>query len=90
MSEGLKFLHGTFFEILVSVSCSMGMLKYRAYLGPSDWVSVALSFFFGTILLLQIIFVGYFTIFRTSEWNAKAIGEKHKLIDKEKINKIHN
>ena len=80
MSHGLGFLHGTFFEILVSVSCSMAMLKYSAYLNPADWVSIALSFLFCTILLSQIIFVGYFTIFRTKEWTKKAIGENHKLL----------
>ena len=51
MSILSKFLDGVFFEILVSVSCSMAMIKYSTYLNLSDQISVALSFLFATILL---------------------------------------
>ena len=89
MSHGLKFLHGTFFEILLSVSCSMAMLKYYAYLNLSDWVSVVLSFLFAVILFSHIMFIVYFTIFKTKEWTMKASGEKLMLLGKAKIKKVH-
>ena len=38
----LGFIHGTFFEVLVCVSISMGMLQYSDYLTDADWVSISL------------------------------------------------
>ena len=68
LTSTLNFIHGTFFEILVCVSISLSSLKFAQYLNTSDWVSVYLSIFFGVILLVQILFVAYFTIFKTKGW----------------------
>ena len=68
LTSTLNFIHGTFFEILVCVSTSLSVLKFAKYLNTSDWVSVYLSIFFGLVLIAQILFVAYFSIFKTKAW----------------------
>ena len=68
LTSTLNFIHGTFFEILVCVSTSLSVLKFSKYLNTSDWVSVYLSIFFGVVLIAQIFFVIYFTLFKTRNW----------------------
>ena len=73
-NDSLNFIHGTFFEIMVCVSVSMKMLKYDKYLNTPDLVSVGLQFFFAAILCLYVLFVTYFTIFKTGMWKVRASG----------------
>ena len=80
----LALIHGTFFETLVCVSISMEMLSFYDYLTQADKVSIGLQFFFGVVLLAYVIFVCYFTIFKTGMWvnksRAEDIGERKKFI----------
>ena len=67
-NSSLKFINSTFFEILVCTSVSMSMIQHVArddLFGAPDIVSVALSLVFVVILLAYIIFVSYFTFFKS-------------------------
>lgn len=89
MSANLTFIHGTFFEVLVCVSISMQMLAYGEFLNISDWVSVFMSFFFGTILLTYVLYLLYFTCVKSRLWVTKAKGS---ILAKqeETVKKIHD
>ena len=67
-NDSLNLIHGTFFEIMVCASVSMSMLKYSDYFVDSDKVSVGLQFFFAAILCAYVLFVTFFTIFKTGLW----------------------
>ena len=86
----LKFLNGTFFEILVCVSISMSMFKFKDFFNTMDWVSVLMSFFFAALLITRIIFVVYFTIFKTKHWVNKIDGERTEKLGMKKFKEIHN
>ena len=73
-SDSLNFIHGTFFEVMVCVSVSMRMLKYEKYFETPDYVSVVLQFFFALILITYVIFVTYFTIFKTGPLQIRSSG----------------
>ena len=86
----LKFLNGTFFEVLVCVSISMSMFKFKDFFNTMDWVSVLMSFFFAALLITQIIFVLYFTIFKTKHWVTKMDGERIEKFGMKKLKEIHS
>ena len=76
--NSLYFIHGVFFEVLVCVSMSMRMLDYYEYLNDSDKASIGLQFFFAVILFAYLMYVFYFTIFKTGTWVKKNKADKLK------------
>ena len=53
----------------------MGMVQYREYFNNSDKWSVALQFIFMAFLVSYILFVTYFTLFKTGDYVTKNLGE---------------
>ena len=68
LKKSLTFIHGTFFEILVAASIAMKMLTFSDYLNRADWVSLYLAFFCGAVLLIYVIYLLYFTLFKSAEF----------------------
>lgn len=66
--SSLNLIHGTFFELVICVSCSMWTLPYSDYFTDADWVSVVLQFIFAAIALCYVLFVTYFTVAKTGLW----------------------
>ena len=77
-SGSLNFIHGVFFEVLICISCSMLMIKYEEYFNDSDKVSFALQFIFCAILAFYVLFVIYFTVFKTQDYVVKNKGQQAK------------
>ena len=77
-SHTLNFIHGVFFEVLICVSTSMGMMQYAEYFNDSDKWSVALQFVFMAFLVSYFLFVTYFTVFKTGDYVIKNHGEAAK------------
>ena len=69
----LTFLHGTFFEILVCLSISVGMLSYWEYFNEADHASVLLSLFFMLLMIGYLFTVLFFALFRS-----KMLAKKHR------------
>ena len=88
-SHTLNFIHGVFFEVLICVSTSMGMMQYREYFNNSDKWSVALQFIFMAFLVSYILFVTYFTVFKTRDYVTKNHGEATKK-DKKVLEVAHS
>lgn len=73
--SSLNLIHGTFFEMLVCVSCSMFIFKYEQFFTTADWVSIYLQFTFAACLAFYILFITYFTIVKTGLWQTKIVGD---------------
>ena len=58
----LTFIYSTFFEIIVSISTAMGMVKYWDLLTDSDYVSICSQFLFSVALFSYILLVIYFAL----------------------------
>jgi len=76
LTSNLAFVHGVFFEVLVCVSISMAMLSYSEFLNDSDWTSVYLSFIFAAILLCYIVFMLYFSCWKSMQMVVLARGNQ--------------
>lgn len=63
----------------------MAVLRYSDFLNDSDWTSVYLSFFFAAILLCYIVFIIYFTC-----WRSKQLVVKAKASRLEEIEELEN
>ena len=63
-SSSLTFIHGTFFETMVCVSISTGMLKFWDFFETVDHVSVITASLFLLIIVGYLIVVIYFTFFK--------------------------
>ena len=61
-------IHGTIFEMLICVSCSMVIFKYEQFFTTADWVSIYLQFAFGAMIVGYIVFITYFTVIKTRLW----------------------
>ena len=66
-SNSLYFIHGVLFEVLICISCSMLMIQYQPWFNFPDSVSYWLQYIFMVILAGYILFVTYFTIFKSNK-----------------------
>ena len=75
--NGLIFIHGTFFEILLCVSVVVAMLPYWEWLNGADRFSLYVAGFFALILASYLLFVLFFAITKAKLITQKAFAEKY-------------
>ena len=66
-SGSLAFIHGTFFEILITATISFGMTQYWDHFNSADHTSIVLTYVFYVILGLYLLFVLYFILFKSGK-----------------------
>ena len=74
--NGLTFVHGTFFEILLCVSVVVAMLPYWEWLNSADRISIYVACFFALILAGYQLFVLYFAFTKVKLITQKAKAER--------------
>ena len=56
----LSFVHGAFFEIMVSITTAMVVVDYWYELNEADHISIYCQLFAGVIVVLYVSFIFYF------------------------------
>ena len=84
----LIFIHGTFFEIMVSFSVTVLMLKNYYWLGGADKVSLLVGIFFALLLLGYLALVFYFILTKAKLFVQKTQGELAEE-NQDKIKDVH-
>ena len=100
-ASSLAFIHGTFFEILVSLAVNEQMVQYYEYWTEADHVSIITAFFFAFLLLCYLVFVLFFVCCKTQnlallnrveveERNLNRCKELHKDLEVQKKKSLEN
>ena len=66
-SGSLAFIHGTFFEIMITATISFGMTQYWDHFNSADHTSIVLTFVFYVILGLYLLFGLYFVFCKSGK-----------------------
>ena len=81
-------MYNSFFEIMISVTAAMGLVKHWEWLYEPDQTSIYFQFFFAALLVAYLVFVFYFAIVKSSKFALREAGlrdERHIM----KLEKLH-
>ena len=52
----------------------MFIFDYEEFFTKADWVSISLQFIFAALLTAYIVFILYFTVFKSGLWRSRVLG----------------